>query len=166
LEYCLICFRDVKKVNEEGQCPECSEFMGEEEEHRLAIRSSPIRFDSTDSICFLEGNGWSISPNGESFVLGEEKVIEEIIRLRKIPPGVSRTQREEYERIFKGLEEKENESRRSRDGDGNSNVRAPKVSKRGSKRIRPVRNTGNRDKHFKPTKAPKRTTISRFRLKK
>ena len=166
MPFCVICLSNVEVKNEKGYCSSCEKYIKDEEKHRLSMGANPAKWDSTGEIYLLEGKGWAISPTGRSFVLGEEKEILEVINSRKIPTGINKTRQKEYERIFKILEEKDNESGRNKGGDNKSDIRAPKIGKRSSQRVRSVRNTGNRDKHFRPTKAPKRVTIPRTRLKK
>ena len=166
MDYCHACLRDVKKVDEKGQCPECSEFMEKEEKIRLLAVGNPPRWDKSGEIFFLEGKGWAIASNGKSFILGEEEEILEAISSHKVPLDIDRIKQEEYKRIFKILEERDDISRRDKGGSNKADIRAPKTGKRNSKRVRPVLNTGNRNKHPRQAKAPKKITIPRTRLKK
>ena len=168
MPFCGICFEEVEIDEKTGFCSECSKIMGEEEKEKVSIRTVQSRWDETDQIFFLNGMGWATSPTGRSFILGKEEEIVGAINAREIPKEVGTLQKEEYERIFRILEEN-NEQGRTKNGSGRvrkSNIRASKTGKRSNKRIRSVSGSRGRNKHPRTTKTTKRASLPPTRLKK
>ena len=66
---------------------------------------SSDKWIAADQIFLTGGQGFSVAPDGHTFLLGTEAEIKEALDKRPIPEGITLQQRREYERIFELLEE-------------------------------------------------------------
>jgi len=165
MKFCKICLEETEEINENNHCKKCIKFLEEDAKEKLLLKTNLTRWDKSEQIYFLDGKGWITSSKGEVYFLGEEKDVEEILNSQIIPEGTNPIFIEEYIRIFKLLEEKD-EKRTSATARRISNVRASKSNQRSNKRVRSMSNSRGRDKYIDKVKTSKKTPASRTRLKK